>query len=163
MGMSFGYNRNEDAEDYRSTTELVHLLIETVSRGGNLLLDIGPTADGRIPAIMEERLLEIGAWLEVNGDAIYGATPWHTREEGPRIRYLAKGDAVHAVCLDWPGEEMVLAAPQAAGKPTARLLGYPQNLEVRPVPAGLQIRIPNLTVDMLPCRHAYVFELRGVK
>ena len=52
------------------------MLVDIVSRGGNFLLDIGPTADGRIPVIMQERLLEIGRWLDVNGAAIYGSMPW---------------------------------------------------------------------------------------
>jgi alpha-L-fucosidase len=72
MGYSYGYNRNENAGDYRTDRELLMMLIDIVSRGGNLLLDIGPTADGRIPVIMEERLLQIGDWLRPNGEAIYG-------------------------------------------------------------------------------------------
>lgn len=75
MGHSYGLNRAERAGDYRSTRELVLLLADTVSRGGNLLLDIGPGADGTIPPLMEQRLLEIGDWLRVNGEAIHGTRP----------------------------------------------------------------------------------------
>ena len=76
IGTSFGYNRNENLEDYASSEELVHKLIRTVAQGGNLLLNVGPTADGRIPVIMQQRLLDIGAWLATNGEAIYGSRKW---------------------------------------------------------------------------------------
>jgi alpha-L-fucosidase len=72
MGFSYGYNRAESIDDYKSGRELIFVLCDLVSRGGNFLLDIGPTSDGRIPVIMQQRLLEIGDWLKVNGEAIYG-------------------------------------------------------------------------------------------
>ena len=72
MAHSYGLNRAERADDYKTTRELILVLVDLVSRGGNLLLDIGPAADGTIPPLMEERLLEIGDWLKVNGEAIYG-------------------------------------------------------------------------------------------
>ena len=72
MAFSYGYNRAERIDDYKTGREFILVLIDLVSRGGNLLLDIGPAADGTIPPIMEQRLLEIGDWLKVNGEAIYG-------------------------------------------------------------------------------------------
>ena len=72
MGYSYGYNRAESIDDYKSARELILVLCDLVSRGGNFLLDIGPTGDGRIPVIMQQRLLEIGDWLKINGEAIYG-------------------------------------------------------------------------------------------
>ncbi len=72
MGFSYGYNRAERIDDYKTAREFIMVLCDLVSRGGNLLLDIGPDGDGTIPVIMEQRLLEMGDWLKINGEAIYG-------------------------------------------------------------------------------------------
>lgn len=76
IGHSYGYNRNEKLTDYKTGKELILILIDVVARGGNLLLDIGPTADGRIPVIMQQRLTEIGDWLKINGEAIFETSSW---------------------------------------------------------------------------------------
>src|SRR5208282_6622566 len=102
MGFSYGYNRAERLEHYHTGRELVIMLADLVSRGGNLLLDIGPDADGNIPVVMEERLLQIGDWLKVNGEAIYGTKPWKaTRQwsagEVPKVDYNKEYDASYDV------------------------------------------------------------------
>jgi alpha-L-fucosidase len=72
IGFSYGYNRNENLDDYATGQRLLLTLLDTVSRGGNLLLNVGPTADGRIPVVMQDRLAYLGQWLDANGEAIYG-------------------------------------------------------------------------------------------
>lgn len=73
---AWGYRRNARLSDFLSTHELIKELASTVSCGGNMLLNVGPTHDGTIPPIFEERLRQIGDWLKMNGEAIYNTRPW---------------------------------------------------------------------------------------
>ncbi|MEO8413955.1 MAG: alpha-L-fucosidase [Ginsengibacter sp.] len=103
MGYSYGYNRDEDAWDYNSSQSLVLQLIDKASRGGNFLLDIGPDEHGKIPPIMEERLLQIGDWLKINGEAIYGTERWKTVaqwSEGRRDYTSKSGDMLLKITID---------------------------------------------------------------
>ena len=78
IGRSFGYNRNEDLDNFLTDRELIQHFCELVAHGGGLTLNVGPMADGTIPLIQQERLHALGHWLEVNGVAIYGAHPYST-------------------------------------------------------------------------------------
>lgn len=103
MGYSYGYNRQEDAWDYNSTQSLVLQLIDKVSRGGNFLLDIGPDEHGKIPPIMQERLLQMGDWLKINGEAIYNTSRWkiHSQwSEGNRNYTDRSGDMLLKITID---------------------------------------------------------------
>lgn len=103
MGYSYGYNRAEDAWDYNSTQSLVLHLIDKVSRGGNFLLDIGPDGHGKIPPIMQERLLQIGEWLKINGEAIYNTVRWKIPaqwSEGKRDYHAKGGDVILKLTID---------------------------------------------------------------
>lgn len=102
IGHSFAFNRAEGYDIYSSRTECVHMLIDLVSKGGNLLLDIGPTADGRIPLIMVDRLLAMGEWLEVNGESIYGTTAGPMNGAFSWGRMTRKGDTLYLHVFDWP-------------------------------------------------------------
>jgi len=106
MGYSYGYNKEEDIWDYNSAQSLVLALVDKVSRGGNFLLDIGPDDHGKIPPIMQERLLQIGAWLTENGEAIYNTRRWirtsqtsatNSKEKDLYFTYNPTSNALYAV------------------------------------------------------------------
>ncbi len=80
VGRSFGVNRNEKLENFISSQELIRHFVKLVAAGGGMTLNVGPNADGTIPFIQQERLLDLGAWLKVNGEAIYGSRPWTVRQ-----------------------------------------------------------------------------------
>src|SRR5271169_643996 len=106
LGRSFGYNRAEGEAETIKQDELIYLLVDIVSKNGNLLLDVGPEADGTIPAVQMDRLKALGAWLAQNGEGIYGTRPW-TRAEGEtnagiRVRFTQKAGALYAFLLGDP-------------------------------------------------------------
>jgi alpha-L-fucosidase len=85
--------------------EVVHYLVDVVSKNGNLLLNIGPKADGTIPEVMQSCLRRVGEWLRVNGEAIYGSRPWDKYKEGD-VRFTRKGNVLYAIALEWLEEEL---------------------------------------------------------
>ena len=162
IGHSYGYNRNEDLGDYDTPEALIHMLVKAASNGGNLLLDVGPTADGRIPVIMQERLLQIGRWLAVNGEAIYGTRRWKVAStDGEHVRYTVKGTDLYAICTSWPGPTLSLSAPKPAEGTQITMLGYDGEVAWRAQDEQLVIDVPQLTIDRLPCLHAWTFKIPG--
>jgi len=163
IGNSFGYNRAETLSDYSTPQKLIHLLVDIVSRGGNLLLDIGPTADGRIPVIMEERLLEMGEWLAVNGEAIYGTRPWRRFSEGESVRYTSRGDTLYAICLGWPDSTLVLEAPSLSPEGKIEMLGLSKPVQWESGEGGIRIDLSGLCPTDAACSHAFVFRMTKVR
>ena len=111
MSHSFGFNRNDRDEDYASAQTLIGDFIDGVSKNGNLLLNVGPQADGVIPAPQLERLKAFGAWLRTNGAAVYGTTPWTRAEaetaDGAAVRITAGDGALNLIVLGSPTGEAV--------------------------------------------------------
>ena len=159
IGASFGYNRNENLEQYATSEQLVHELINVVARGGNLLLNIGPTADGTIPVIMQQRLADIGNWLKVNGDAIYETKAWNNAppvNKQTDLFFTQKGKNIYAIITSWKKELVIknITKPMAVSMP-----GFNGNIGFNYKNNTLSITMPVLTPDVIPCRYAWVCKI----
>ncbi|KAK7085024.1 Tissue alpha-L-fucosidase [Halocaridina rubra] len=151
---SWGYRRNAPVTDYLSISELLTEVVTTVSCGGNILINIGPAHDGILPAIMEERLRQLGSWLDINGEAIYKSKPWAHQNDTTTsgVWFTSKNSTVYAMILNWPkGGILNLGSVSATPQTKVKMLGYneedPSNsLEILPVsPTGMQITFPDMS------------------
>ncbi len=168
MGRSYGFNRAENINHYRTSKELVHELIDVVSRGGNLLLNVGPTADGRIPVIMQQRLRDIGSWLLINGESIYSTRTWTvTRKQRDEtsdtraVRYTRKGSDLFVILLEWPDGEFVVSGLDNTNAVSVRLLGYDGPIDWRAHGNEVVIIPPTMSPADVPSPYAYVFKIAG--
>ena len=141
IGNSFGYNRAETLEHYASTQQLIVTLIERVARGGNLLLDVGPKADGTIPLVMQERLLGIGAWMGVNGEAIYGTEPWDkaAQNKADGVFFTTKGDDLYVL---YTKPQAVLTLKGVATPRRADILGAEARVRCAASKGGVRLTLP---------------------
>jgi len=133
---SFGYNRDDDASSYLPADEAIRLLIDIVSKNGNLLLNVGPCADGSIHELQRRCLLGLGAWLDVNGEAIHGTRPWtraaSTTRDGIPVRFAQKQTTLYAMLLETPREtEICIRDLRVAPAAQVRLLGGDSRLDWR--------------------------------
>lgn len=160
IGRSFGLNRIEGAQDYLSVKELLETLCALVSKGGNFLLNVGPAADGTIPAIMEERLLEMGKWLKVNGEAIYG-TRAYTKKADADVYYTQKNGNIYAILNRFPFGEITLNAVPYAENLSAALLSHPAEIKTENDGGKLKLTFPVLNPDEIKCQHLYAIRISG--
>lgn len=166
---SWGYRRNAGIRDYLTIEELVKQLVETVSCGGNLLMNIGPTKDGTISPIFEERLRQMGTWLKVNGEAIYETNTWRSQNDTvtPDVWYTSKPkeNLVYAMFLRWPSSgQLFLGQPKAAlGSTEITLLGHGQPLKwISWEKNGIMVELPHLTFHQMPCKWGWALALTNV-
>lgn len=176
---SWGYIDNDS---FKSPAEIVHELADIVSKNGNLLLSVGPKADGTLPEEAEEIYRNVGRWMDINGEAIYGTRPWKVYGEGPAtlaggafseskvkgmsftpqdIRFTRKSNAIYAIFLAWPEHEAKIKeigknsknAPNRISN--VSLLGDGSKLHWRQDPDALVIHTP----EKKPSDYAYVFKI----
>jgi alpha-L-fucosidase len=161
---SWGYIENDT---FKSPAFIVHQLVDVVSKNGNLLMNIGPRADGTIPDEVQEVLLSVGAWLQINGDAIYGTRPWKIFGEGPTLvkpgpfhdtetqaysaqdfRFTTKDSNLYAIQLAWPvsGETVIQSlgtnAATSQSIQSVQMLGTNTKLLFEQKQDGLHIKLP---------------------
>lgn len=160
LGYSFGYNRNEGPDQMISVAELIRSFVDVVSKNGNLLLNVGPMADGTIPEPQRERVLGLGRWLAVNGEAILDTRPWVRAEghtaEGVPVRFTQRDGVLYAILLDTPaGDGVTIRSLRVGEGAIVHLLGHEGAL--RWVQAG-----PDLTIALpegLPDSPAVAFRI----
>ena len=176
---SWSYAENAD---YKSADRLVDELVDIVSKNGNLLLNIDPRPDGTIPEPTRERLLEIGKWLKLNGEAIYGTRPWEIFGEGPTkvvegsfgekkikdftaedIRFTRKDNTLYAIILDWPAGSTKIESLKEGQSlwfgriRSVKMLGINKHLKWKQDSNGLTVQMPGEK----PCKYAYVLKISG--
>ncbi|XP_021348707.1 alpha-L-fucosidase-like [Mizuhopecten yessoensis] len=168
---SWGYRRRARLDDFLTMDDITKEIASTVSCGGNLLINIGPTHDGRIVPMFEERLRQMGEWLGVNGEAIYASKPWSHQNDtlSSGVWYTSQkspnGTSVYAIVLDWPDNNVLkLGAPVVSPVSKVSLLGYSGQLTLTPgVGSGVTVTIPPISINEMKVRWAWVFKFTGLQ
>lgn len=173
------YNKSVD---YTGADKIIKMLVDIVSKNGNLLLDLPLRPDGMLDDEAIQIAQNIGNWLKINGEGIYGTRPWHIFGEGPTkpvgghlteteeynytpadFRFTTNGEKLYAILMCWPEERQVIVRSLTIGNekmPVVRsvqLLGHLNSLDWKQTGEGLQITLP----AEKPCCYAWVFEIMG--
>jgi alpha-L-fucosidase len=162
LGRSFGYNRAEGEAETIAPDKLIYMLADIVSKNGNLLLDVGPEADGTIPPVQMERLRALGTWLSQNGDSIYGTHPWTHAEgktdQGIDVRFTRKGSDLFVILLGKPTSSSI-TVKNVSVRPSspAYLLGVKAPITWSQQGSDLKLNLP----AALPGQYAYVVRVKA--
>ena len=155
---SWHYRQNDR---YRSSTQIVHTLISIVANNGNMLLNVAPKGDGTIDERQRRIVEEIGAWLRVNGEAIFATRPWKKAKEGElRFTRSKEAETLYAISSAWPANGKLTIQSLAQGAEAVAdvsLLGYEGKLTWQQTDRGLTINLP----AKKPCEHAYSFRIKS--
>ena len=168
-----------DPPDYRSVDSIIDMLVDIVSKNGNLLLNVPPKADGTLDQQAVASLEKMGRWMDINGEAIYGTRPWIRFGEGPTttkeghfsdrelaftakdVRFTTKGGSLYAIALDWPQDRKLTIESLSAKRAeigsirSVALLGHKAELKWQRHDEGLKIEMP----AQKPCEYAFAFKI----
>jgi alpha-L-fucosidase len=164
MNDTWGFKTSDT--NWKSTETLVKNLVDIVSKGGNYLLNIGPTSEGLVPSPIVERLKELGEWIRINGESIYGVMQLKNYKEGDNIRYTlsADGKFINAFILKLPGKQLNVKQIKPVDGSKIKLIGSDTELKWKfDDKTGLKIDIPeNLQKpENLPCKYVWVLKIEG--
>jgi alpha-L-fucosidase len=160
MNDTWGFKTSDTA--WKSTETLVRNLVDIVSKGGNFLLNVGPTSEGLIPAASVERLKEMGEWVKVNGEAIYAVKQLRNYKEGDGLRYSLSGDGrtINTFIMNWPGKQLNIKQIKPAEGSRIRMIGLDSELKWKyDDKKGLTIELPDQA--NLPCKYVWVLKVQG--
>jgi alpha-L-fucosidase len=162
MGGSWSY---VPGDRYKSTHRLIHLLADIVSKGGNLLLNIGPGPEGELPPESIRRLDEIGEWMDVNGEAIHGTRPVPPYKEAKTCFTALADGTVYAIYLadedePRPPSKLMFYAVAPAKGTEVRMLGVAEPVLWENAGKGVLLTLPSSALENPPCRDAWVFKMK---
>ena len=146
MTMNKTWAFNPGKQDYKPARQLIRYLVEVTSRGGNYLLNVGPTPQGKFPSEAEERLREIGRWMAVNGQAIHDTT-YGPLQDLAFARTTARGDVVYLHVLDWPTEGQIVIDCFPGRVSSVSLLAGNESLSFDQGTDRLVVRVPAQAPD----------------
>lgn len=168
---SWGYRRDATLADVLSIQELIKTLVQSISCGGNILINIGPTRDGRLEVIYQERLQQLGRWLKVNGEAVYGSAAWTCQNDtdAGKVWYtqgvIEDGEqAVYVFVLEWPSQSILHLASLRLGVGSRVVMLGAEEEPIQVVEQStlrLTLALPDLTVNRLPTPWAWVLRVTG--